>query len=38
MKTEYKPFTEAMIPEEGKLLSDRHVLNRKSLSLFPARF
>jgi hypothetical protein len=38
MKTEYKPFTEAMIPEAGKLLSDRHVRNRKSLSLLPARF
>lgn len=38
MKTEYKPFTEKMLPEAGKLLADRHQRNRKKFPLLPLRF
>lgn len=38
MKTEYKNFTEEMIPEAGQLLAQRHKHNRASISLLPARF
>ena|SRR5258706_629914 len=38
MKTEYLPFTNEMIHQAGKLLAERHVRNRKSLPILPARF
>ncbi len=38
MKIEYVPFTNEMIPKAGKLLSARHMRNRRTLPLLPARF
>lgn len=38
MKTELLPFTSEMIPEAGELLAQRHIRNRTSLPLLPARF
>jgi GNAT superfamily N-acetyltransferase len=38
MKTEYLPFTEAMLREAGHLLAQRHAGNWKQLPLLPKRF
>jgi GNAT superfamily N-acetyltransferase len=38
MKAEYVPFTEAMIPEAGNLLAQRHTRHRTQLPWLPARF
>jgi GNAT superfamily N-acetyltransferase len=38
MKTEYREFTESMIPEAGALLARRHKANHKELPLLPIRF
>jgi GNAT superfamily N-acetyltransferase len=38
MNTEYLPFTAEMIPDAGRLLAQRHALNRKNLPLLPTRF
>jgi len=38
MKTEYIPFTNELISDAGRLLAVRHIHNRKSLPLLPARF
>lgn len=38
MKSEYREFTEDMIPEAGALLARRHAANRKELPLLPPRF
>jgi hypothetical protein len=38
MKTEYRKFTADMIPEAGRLLADRHSVNRHPLPLLPSRF
>ena len=38
MKTEYKLFSEAMLPEAGVLLANRHRRNCAQLPLLPARF
>ncbi len=38
MKTEILPFSAEMIPDAGKLLSERHAENRSKLPLLPARF
>jgi GNAT superfamily N-acetyltransferase len=38
MRSEYKEFTEGMIPEAGALLARRHKSNRKEQPLLPARF
>ena len=38
MKTELVSFTESMLPDAGRLLAQRHIRNRKSLPLLPARF
>lgn len=38
MKTGIVPFTSEMIPEAGRLLSQRHQRNRTALSLLPERF
>ena len=38
MNFEYKLFTEAMLPEAGKLLASRHKDNRARLPLLPERF
>ena len=38
MKTEYRPFTDEMLPEAGQLLAERHARNRQTLQLLPARF
>jgi ribosomal protein S18 acetylase RimI-like enzyme len=38
MKTEILPFTSEMIPDAAKLLSQRHLRNRRQFPLLPARF
>ena len=38
MKTEILEFTGNMLPEAGKLLAERHMRNRQTLPLLPARF
>ena len=38
MKTDYLPFTEAMLPESGRLLAARHARDRRALPLLPPRF
>jgi GNAT superfamily N-acetyltransferase len=38
MKMELLPFNNEMIPDAGKLLSQRHTSNREVLPLLPARF
>src|SRR5215211_1834412 len=38
MKIEYLPFSGEMIPEAGKLLAKRHICNRQTLPLLPARY
>jgi len=38
MKIEFKPFTNEMIPDAGKLLAGRQARNRQTLPLLPIRF
>jgi GNAT superfamily N-acetyltransferase len=38
MKTKFSPFTKELLPDAGKLLSERHQFNRAALPALPTRF